>query len=61
LVKQAQKENPDVDVLELRRELDQRPDVQYLNMLDSEKDQVIEAEIQKRLTKAVPFLRGKLT
>jgi hypothetical protein len=38
LVKQAQKENPDVDVLELRRELDQRPDVQYLNMLDSEKD-----------------------
>ena len=30
-------------------------------MLDSEKDQVIEAEIQKRLTKAVPFLRGKLT
>jgi hypothetical protein len=61
LVKQAQKENQDVDVLELRRELDQRPDVQYLNMLDSEKDQVIEAEIQKRLTKAVPFLRGKLT
>lgn len=30
-------------------------------MLDSEKDQFIEAEIQKRLTKAVPFLRGKLT
>jgi len=61
LVKQAQKENSDVDILELRRELDQRPDVQYLNMLDSEKDQFIEAEIQKRLTKAVPFLRGKLT
>ncbi len=30
-------------------------------MLDSERNLVIEAEIQKRLTKAVPFLRGKLT
>ncbi len=45
----------------MRKELDKRPDVQYLNMLDSEKDLIIEAEIQKRLTKAVPYLRGKLT
>jgi ribosome-binding factor A len=30
-------------------------------MLDSERNLVIDAEIQKRLTKAVPFLRGKLT
>ena len=38
MVKKAQIENQEVDVLELRRELDLRPDVQYLNMLDSEKD-----------------------
>jgi hypothetical protein len=37
-VKKAQIENQEVDVFELRRELDLRPDVQYLNMLDSEKD-----------------------
>lgn len=38
MVKKAQIENQEVDVFELRRELDLRPDVQYLNMLDSEKD-----------------------
>ncbi len=61
LVKRALLEDPEVNPRQLRAELDQRPDVQYLTMLDSEKDQIVEGEIQKRLTKAVPFLRGKLT
>jgi len=30
-------------------------------MIDVDRDRMAEAELQKRLTKAVPFLRGKLT
>lgn len=61
LVKKALEENHEVDPVQVRTALDQRSPTQYLKMLDVGKDRIIEAELQKRLTKAVPFLRGKLT
>ena len=32
-----------------------------MKLLDSDKDLMVEAELQKRLTRAVPFFKGKLT
>lgn len=61
LVKKALTENSQVDVVQLRQQLDQRPASHFLNFLDQDKDRMVEAELQKRLTKAVPFFRGKLT
>lgn len=60
LVKKAQEENGEVDPRQVRQALDQRPDSQYLRLIDQNKERFIEAELQKRLTKAVPFFRGKL-
>lgn len=50
-----------MDPKQVREALDTRPASQYLRLLDNDKDRMVEAELQKRLTKAVPFLRGKLT
>ena len=61
LVKKALAENDQLDPAMVRQQIDQRPLVQYLQIMDQDKERVIEAEIQKRLTKAVPFFRGKLT
>ena len=61
LVKRGMKENSELDPKMLRAKIDERPLTQYLQLLDTDKERLIEAEIQKRLTKAVPFFRGKLT
>lgn len=61
LVKKALSENDSLDPKQVREALDTRPASQYLRLLDNDKDRMVEAELQKRLTKAVPFLRGKLT
>ena len=61
LVKKALAENDQLDPAQVRMQIDQRPLVQYLELIDSDKERIIESEIQKRLTKAVPFFRGKLT
>lgn len=41
--------------------MDKRPVDQYLKILDQDRDRMVEAELQKRLTRAVPFFRSKLT
>ena len=61
LIKKAKAENEQLDVAMMRKQLDERPASQYLKLLDEDKDRLVEAELQKRLTKAVPFFRGKLT
>ena len=61
LIKKAKVENEQLDVAMMRKQLDERPASQYLKLLDEDKDRLVEAELQKRLTKAVPFFRGKLT
>ena len=61
LIKKAKAENEQLDVAIMRKQLDERPASQYLKLLDEDKDRLVEAELQKRLTKAVPFFRGKLT
>jgi ribosome-binding factor A len=45
----------------MRKQLDSRPATKYLEQLDTDNIRLIDGEIQKRLTKAVPFFRGKLT
>ena len=61
LAKKALAENDQLDPAQVLMQIDQRPLVQYLELIDSDKERIIESEIQKRLTKAVPFFRGKLT
>jgi hypothetical protein len=60
-LKTALKEKADLDPAQVRQQLEQRSPIQYMQLIDQDRERMIEAEIQKRLTKAVPFFRGKLT
>ena len=45
LVKRGMKENPELDPKMLRAKIDERPLTQYLQLLDTDKERLIEGEI----------------
>jgi hypothetical protein len=63
LVQEALQENQGEGLVEeeVRAEIDKQDPVKILKLVDQEKERFVEAELQKRLTRAVPFLRSRLT
>jgi len=59
-VEQAKKDEEDVDETQVKRLYESMLDLEILKILTKDKQRMVEAEIQKRLTKAAPFYAGKV-